>query len=75
MTASGLAHLEQVAEDAYSAMYDASDRSTAAARYSDAKDAFRMAIEVAQELGMIEDAKRLAERLDHVKAVFRSQFS
>ena len=75
MTATGLAHLEQVAEDAHSAMYDASDRSAAAARYSDAKDAFRAAIEVAQELGMVEDEKRLAGRLEHVKAVFRSQFS
>jgi hypothetical protein len=43
--------------------------------YSNAKDAFRDAISAAEGLGLKEEVRALEERLDHVKAVFRSQFS
>jgi hypothetical protein len=43
--------------------------------YSNAKDAFRDAISAAEELGLKEEARDLEERLEHVKSVFRSQFS
>jgi hypothetical protein len=43
--------------------------------YSNAKDAFYDAIGLAHELGMKEEAEALSKRLDHIKAVFRSQFT
>jgi hypothetical protein len=43
--------------------------------YSNAKDAFYDAIGLANELGMKEEAERLSKWLDHIKAVFRSQFT
>ncbi|HEY2360094.1 MAG TPA: hypothetical protein VGK36_03190 [Candidatus Angelobacter sp.] len=43
--------------------------------YSNAKDAFYDAISLANELGMKEEAEALSKRLDHIKAVFRSQFT
>jgi hypothetical protein len=43
--------------------------------YSNAKDALYDAIGLANELGMKEEAEALSKRLDHIKAVFRSQFS
>jgi hypothetical protein len=43
--------------------------------YSNAKDAFYDAVGLANELGMKEEAERLSKRLDHIKAVFRSQFT
>jgi len=43
--------------------------------YSSAKDAFLDAIGVARELEMNEEAERLEARLQHIKNVFRSQFS
>jgi hypothetical protein len=62
------------AEAAYSAMYDALDPSTATARYSDAKECLHTAIGLARTLGETKLATQLAERLAHIKAVFRSQF-
>jgi len=43
--------------------------------YSSAKDAFIDAISTANQLGLKEQAKLLEDRLDHIKAVFRSQFT
>ena len=70
-----LAALEAQAEEAYAAMYDAADFSTATARYSDAKEALYTAIGLARGLGELDLALRLGGRLDHIKAVFRSQFA
>jgi hypothetical protein len=42
--------------------------------YSDAKDAFRDAIAATNELGLKAEAETLEKRLEHIKAVFRSQF-
>lgn len=42
--------------------------------YADAKDAFHDAIATANELGLKEEAEEISKRLDHIKAVFRSQF-
>jgi hypothetical protein len=55
-------------------MYDAPDPSSATARYSDAKECLHTAIGLARTLGETELATQLAERLAHIKAVFRSQF-
>jgi hypothetical protein len=43
--------------------------------YSSAKDAFIDAISLATELGLSEKAEELEARLNHIKNVFRSQFS
>ena len=66
--------LEAQAEEAVAGMYDARASGDATACYSNAKEAFHDAIAVARRLGRTEDADRLAERLLHIKTVFRSQF-
>jgi hypothetical protein len=66
--------LEAEAEAACRQMYDATHPSDAAARYSDTKEALYDAICLAERIGRKEDAMRLTGRLEHVKAVFRSQF-
>ncbi len=71
---SRLRDLEAKAERAYDAMYEARDNS-AAAVYSDAKEYFRDAIGLSHRIGATGDAERLMQRLAHVKAVFRSQFT
>jgi hypothetical protein len=60
-------------EKYYDQMYES--RFGATGLYSDAKDAFGDAIHTAHELGMKEEAEALSKRLEHIKAVFRSQFS
>jgi len=70
-----LAASERFAEKAYDAMYDAHTPGDATGRYSDAKEAFYDAISAARKLGYDEEVKRLEARLDHVKAVFRKQFT
>ena len=65
-----LARFEAQAE----AAYDATNNTEAAARYSDAKEALYDAISLARRLGQDAQMTRLEARLDHIKAVFRSQF-
>jgi hypothetical protein len=69
-----LAWLEGQAEAAYDKMYDATNGTEAAARYSDAKEALSDAIGLAHRLGHAAVVARLEARLAHIKAVFRSQF-
>jgi hypothetical protein len=66
---------EALGEKAYDQLYDARSSSSASAFYSDAKESFYDAISLARELGLSEQAERLSHRLEHIKAVFRSQFS
>ncbi len=73
-TAARLLWLEEMAEKAYAQMYDAPFGSPAAALYSDAKEFLYDAIRLARRLGNEDEAERLSRRLDHIKAVFRSQF-
>jgi hypothetical protein len=73
-----LAHLEYLkamGEKAYDDMYEAHSPSGATACYSDAKESFYDAIGVAERLGLKDEAETLRKRLEHIKAVFRSQFS
>ena len=72
---SRLRDLEARAEQAYDAMYEARDKSAATVCYSDAKEYFRDAIGLSRRIGATGDAERLMQRLAHVKAVFRSQFT
>ena len=67
-----VAKYEALAEAAYDEMYDSR---SPAARYSDLKDYFAMAIGAAERAGLHDEAKRLGARLDHCRNVYRSQFS
>jgi len=62
-------------EDAYDQLYDPRAHNSPAGHYSEAKDSFGEAIGLARALGLDEQAQTLSERLEHIKAVFRSQFS
>ncbi len=74
-----LARLEffkKLAEQAYDDLYEkAHSMSAATTYYSDAKEALYDAIRIANELGLTEESAKLDARLDHIKQVFRSQFS
>lgn len=67
-----LTRLEKWGEEAYDRMYDSRRPS---GDYSEAKENFHLAIQLAQELGRDDEVKRLEARLQHIKDVFRSQFS
>ena len=60
-------------EKYYDQMYET--RFGTSGLYADAKDALHDAIAVARQLGLKEEAEELDKRLDHIKAVYRSQFS
>jgi hypothetical protein len=63
-------------EQAYDDMYEkAHSLSAAAAYYSEAKEYFYTAIQLARELGLEQEVENLEKRLEHIKQVFRSQFS
>ena len=68
-----LRQLNALGEKYYDQMYES--RHGANGCYSSAKDAFYDAIGLANELGMKEEAEALSKRLEHIKAVFRSQFT
>jgi hypothetical protein len=67
-----VADLEALAEKAYEEMYETR---FPLGCYSDLKECFAAAIEVAQRAGFIAEAERLSKRLEHCKQVYRSQFS
>jgi hypothetical protein len=60
-------------EKYYDQMYES--RFGTSGLYADVKDAFHDAIAAAKELGLKEEAEELDKRLDHIRAVYRSQFS
>jgi hypothetical protein len=62
---------ERRAEAAYSEMYEAR---RAKEPYEDACFAFARAIETAQRLGLEEEVARLNRRVEHIRAVYNSQF-
>lgn len=70
-----LARCIELGEDSYAQLYEPRTHTNPAGHYSDAKDYFGEAIGLAGELGLIDQAQTLSERLAHIKAVFRSQFS
>lgn len=70
-----MSRCKQFGEKAYDDMYEAHSSSGARGFYSDAKEAFYDAIGIAEELGLPEEAGALRKRLEHIKAVFRSQFA
>ena len=70
-----LAQCTRQGEKAYDDMYEANSPSQAAGFYSEAKESFHEAIRLAAELDLNPEADALRDRLEHIKAVFRSQFS
>ncbi|MBZ5522575.1 MAG: DUF4926 domain-containing protein [Acidobacteriia bacterium] len=66
---------EALGEKAYDQLYETRPPFSPSTLYSDAKESFYHAISLAGELGLTEQAERLSKRLEHIKAVFRSQFS
>jgi hypothetical protein len=68
-----LRQLNALGEKYYDQMYES--RHGANGCYSSAKDAFYDAIGLANELGMKAEAEALSQKLAHIKAVFRSQFT
>ena len=67
-----IAQCEARAEKAYDAMYETR---YPAGEYSDLKDYFREAIDLARRAGLTAEVERLEKRLEHCKAVYRSQFT
>jgi len=70
-----LARLRDLGEKAYDDMYEEHSFSGAGACYSDAKEYYYDAIRLAEELGLAEEAAAMTKRLEHIKAVYRSQFT
>jgi hypothetical protein len=68
-----LRKLNALGEKYYDQMYESGRGANGC--YSNAKDAFYDAIGLANELGLTEEAEALSKRLEHIKAVFRSQFT
>jgi hypothetical protein len=64
--------LESLGEKKYDEMYDS--RSPAAC-WSDIKDYFAAAIAEAERAGLKAEVERLSARLDHIRNVYRHQFS
>jgi hypothetical protein len=62
---------ERRAEAAYADMYEAR---RAKEPYEDACFAFARAVEAAQRLGLDAEAARLTRRVEHIRAVYNSQF-
>jgi hypothetical protein len=69
---SEIARYEALAEKAYDEMYDSR---RPAVCHSDLKDHFASAIGAARRAGLASEVKRLTDRLNHCKAVYRSQFA
>jgi hypothetical protein len=67
-----VAALEALAEKAYDEMYETR---FPVGCYSDLKEYFRSAIDLARETGLLDEAERLTKRLEHCKQVYRSQFT
>jgi hypothetical protein len=70
-----LEQLKAEGEKNYDDLYATRSDHDATVCYSGAKEAFHDAIRLASQLGLTEEATALHKRLEHIKAVFRSQFS
>jgi hypothetical protein len=66
-----IARLERMGEEAYDAMYDSRRPQD---EWRDARDAFGEAIHIAEKAGLKKEARRLQDRLDHIRAVYTHQF-
>jgi hypothetical protein len=67
--------LKAEGEKNYDDLYGTRSDYDATVCYSGAKEAYHDAISLAWQLGLGEEAEALRHRLEHIKAVFRSQFA
>lgn len=67
-----LAWLKEQGEKFYDMMYDSGSPGS---DYRLSKESFEDAISLALKMGRSDEAEALRERLDHIKAIYRSQFS
>ena len=74
MKLANLTQCKTQGEKAYDDMYEAHSFGQARNCYSDSKEFFYEAIKLAEELDMTDEANSIRKRLEHIKAVFRSQF-
>ena len=65
-------HFERVGEEIYDEMYETSG---SRGYLSEIKECFESAIAAAESDGLTDEAQRLQARLDHIVAVYRSQFT
>jgi hypothetical protein len=65
---------EELAEAAYDAMYRAVPPYSAKMHYEEAGANFSKAIAAARKAGAQDEAARLTARLEHIRAVYNSQF-
>ena len=70
-----IAQLRRRGEKAYDDMYEAHGFRDSDDRYWEAKDCFYDASRVAGELELKDEVDSLVNRLQHIKEVFRGQFS
>ena len=70
-----LARLKAMGEKAYEDMYEADTQWDVNNFYREAKDHFYDAMQMARELGLAAEAQSLADRLHHIREVYRSQFA
>ena len=66
-----IAVLEALGEKAYDEMYDARRPQD---YWNDAREMFSEAIHLAEKAGLKREARRLQDRLDHIRAVYTHQF-
>ncbi|MDE3150396.1 MAG: hypothetical protein KGL37_13085 [Acidobacteriota bacterium] len=62
-------------ESAFDEMYEVHSWRDASACFLDARENFRDAIKLAEELGLAADAEYLRQRLEHIEEVYLSQFA
>ena len=67
-----IAELEALAEKAYDEMYETRFPMGC---FADLKDYFSEAIGTAERAGLLDEANRLRQRLEHCRHVYRKQFS
>jgi hypothetical protein len=72
---SKIKNLEAYAEKSYDEMYSARGPVGAGAYYREAKEALTEAIHIAKKAGLKDEAKRLEERLEHIKQVYVKHMS
>ena len=68
-----IARFEALAEEAYSTMYDTRDHNVKDC-FDDALYNLGRALDIAQMRGLKDDVDRLRKRIEHIRAVYNSQF-
>ena len=65
--------LKARAEEIYDEMYEASGPSSAGAYFSEVKEILSAAVNLAQDMGLEDEAMDIRKRLEHIREVYESQ--